>query len=407
MKIFKKDKISSFVCIYFIIIIIIVILFIFVTNIEYSWYRKDLNTLASNILQNIKNEYPDVSEEEIMEIFNNENINRTDELKKYGIDDNIGAFSALEKNMQKNLIINIILVISFSVVFLIIFIIYLLYRDRKIKEISNYIEEINNKNYSLKIKDNGEGELSNLKNELYKITVMLKEDAENSLKEKRNLSDSVSDISHQLKNPLTSIQIMLDNIISDEEMSEEVRKDFIKEINKQIEWINFLVISLLKLARFDAGVIEFKKEKIDVGQMISKVKKNLDITSELKDVKIIINANNSSITMLGDFNWQVEALTNIVKNCVEYTKAGGNVYISYQDNNFYTEIKIEDEGVGINKKDLKNIFKRFYKGRNSSDSSIGIGLNLAKAIIEKDNGYITCSSKENVGTTFIIKYMKN
>ena len=308
--------------------------------------------------------------------------------------------------MHQNLIINTIIIILFGIILLTIFIVYLLYRDRKIKEINNYISAINRKDYTLKIKDNEEGELSNLKNELYKITVMLKEEANNSTNEKIMISDAVSNISHQLKTPLTSMSIMIDNIQNDSTMSEATRKDFLKEISKQIEWINFLVISLLKLARFDAGVINLRKDKINVKDLLNKVKDNLDITAELQEVEISIDKDND-VFFIGDFNWQVEALTNIVKNSLEHSTTNQKVNIDYEDNNFYTKITIKDNGKGMNKSDLKNIFKRFYKGQNASETSIGIGLSLAKTIIEKGDGYITCESKENKGTTFTIKYMKN
>ena len=403
MNILKKDKISSLIFVCLLITVISAIVFSMFSIKQYYDYRKDINIVAGNIVETIKEKYPDVDEEEILKIYNSSNGN-SEVLEKYGINDEISAFSNFEEDLFKSYVVNIILIIAISILFLIVFIVYLLYRDKKIKEITNYIEEINNKNYNLKISDEGEGELSRLKSELCKITSMLKEESENNLKEKKNLSNSVSDISHQIKTPLTSIQIMLDNIIDDKNMKEDVKNDFIKEINKQIEWINFLVISLLKLARFDAGVIEFKKEKIEVQKLLGKVKSNLAITSEINDVDILIEE--SEAIFEGDFNWQVEAITNIVKNCIEHSNKGSVVELTAEDNNFYVGIKIKDSGTGMNKKDLQNIFKRFYKGKNSSNTSIGIGLNLAKTIIEKDNGYITCDSKENVGTVFHIKYMK-
>ena len=406
MKILKKDKISFVLIISGVVTLLMILTFVLITLSSYKTYKKDVNYALENVLQIIKEKYPNIDDGEIIKAFNNPNLfGETEILNKYGIDDEHGALAKMNNDMHKHIIINVIIILSFVCLLILLFVIYLLYRDRKIKEIHKYIEAINNKNYSLAIKDNDESELSNLKNELYKITVMLKEEAERADKERLMLSDAVSDISHQLKTPLTSMSIMLDNIQNDESMTDEVRKDFLREISKQIEWINFLVISLLKLARFDAGVIEFKKERIKTKKLIEKVKDNLAITSELKDVEIVItNQENSSF--LGDFNWQTEALTNIVKNCMEHTDSGKKVYISYEDNNFYTKIIVKDEGIGMSEKDLKNIFKRFYKGKNSSDTSIGIGLSLAKTIIEKGNGYITCDSKENEGTIFEIKYMK-
>lgn len=407
MKIMKKDKINFLILIAVIIILLSSIIFYVISTIQYNNYKKDINIAFENIIQTIKKDYPNIKDEDLIAIFNNPNLkSNTDILSKYGVDQNYSVLTKLDNTMHQNLIINTIIIILFGLILLTIFIVYLLYRDRKIKEINNYISAINRKDYTLKIKDNEEGELSNLKNELYKITVMLKEEANNSTNEKIMISDAVSNISHQLKTPLTSMSIMIDNIQNDNTMSEATRKDFLKEISKQIEWINFLVISLLKLARFDAGVINLRKDKINVKDLLNKVKDNLDITAELQEVEISIDKDND-VFFIGDFNWQVEALTNIVKNSLEHSTTNQKVNIDYEDNNFYTKITIKDNGKGMNKSDLKNIFKRFYKGQNASETSIGIGLSLAKTIIEKGDGYITCESKENKGTTFTIKYMKN
>ena len=233
---------------------------------------------------------------------------------------------------------------------------------------------------------------------------MLKEQASNSQKFQKTLQTNIEDISHQLKTPLTSISIMLDNIIDNPDMEIETRQKFLHEINRQIEWFNWLVIALLKLSKIDSGTAVFTKKEINVEKIINHVIQNLAIPLEIKQQKIIVNGNSSKF--IGDYNWQLEALTNIVKNCIEHTPNHKNIYIKFEENNFYTKITIRDEGVGIAKEDIKHIFERFYKGKNSSENSIGIGLALSKSIIERDNGYIICSSKEGEGTTFEIKYMK-
>ena len=143
---------------------------------------------------------------------------------------------------------------------------------------------------------------------------------------------------------------------------------------------------------------------IGIKLLIENVIKNLTIPLEIKEQQIIVKGEDAKF--IGDYNWQLEALTNIVKNCIEHTPENKSIYINYEENNFYTKIVIRDEGTGIDKQDLKHIFERFYKGKNASDNSIGIGLALAKTIIEKDNGYIICNSEVGKGTTFEIKYMK-
>ena len=403
MKILKNKKIIIPIIILTIIIIATNILF---TVNELKNNQRITSNVIAGIIGNIEKNYPNVSEKEIISILNSENEEIEDgknTLIKYGINiENQNAIGQITNN--KLLIINILSIIILVFAILVILYIYSRSESKKIKEIEKYIEAINNKNYTLKISENSEDEFSNLSNELYKTTVMLKEQASNSQKFQKTLQTNIEDISHQLKTPLTSISIMLDNIIDNPDMEIETRQKFLHEINRQIEWFNWLVIALLKLSKIDSGTAVFTKKEINVEKIINHVIQNLAIPLDIKQQKIIVNGNSSKF--IGDYNWQLEALTNIVKNCIEHTPNHKNIYIKFEENNFYTKITIRDEGVGIAKEDIKHIFERFYKGKNSSENSIGIGLALAKSIIERDNGYIICSSKEGEGTTFEIKYMK-
>lgn len=403
MKILKNKKIIIPIIILTIIIIATNILF---TVNELKNNQRITSNVIAGIIGNIEKNYPNVSEKEIISILNSENEEIEDgknTLIKYGINiENQNAIGQITNN--KLLIINILSIIILVFAILVILYIYSRSESKKIKEIEKYIEAINNKNYTLKISENSEDEFSNLSNELYKTTVMLKEQASNSQKFQKTLQTNIEDISHQLKTPLTSISIMLDNIIDNPDMEIETRQKFLHEINRQIEWFNWLVIALLKLSKIDSGTAVFTKKEINVEKIINHVIQNLAIPLEIKQQKIIVNGNSSKF--IGDYNWQLEALTNIVKNCIEHTPNHKNIYIKFEENNFYTKITIRDEGVGIAKEDIKHIFERFYKGKNSSENSIGIGLALSKSIIERDNGYIICSSKEGEGTTFEIKYMK-
>ena len=371
-------------------------------------YEKQVNIVISELIGKIEEKYPDVKEEEIIFILNRSETNFEDGkqiLSKYGI--NIKEISAIEylENQEKEiLIINIASIIIFTVLAIIFIMIYDRNKNKKIKSIIKYIEEINNKNYDLKINENTEDVLSKLTNELYKVTIQLKEQSENSIKDRKALQIAIEDISHQLKTPLTSITIMLDNIQENPNMDSKTKTYFLHEISRQIEWINWLIISLLKLSKLDSNTVIFNKKEIDVRDLINNVIKNLSVPIDIKQQNIIIKGEKS--TIIGDYNWQLEAITNIVKNCIEHTPENKNIYINFEENNLYTKITIKDEGIGINKKDLKHIFERFYKGKYSSENSIGIGLALAKSIIEKENGYIICTSKINCGTTFEIKYMK-
>ena len=389
-------------------IIMIVISSMILKNKEQE-YQKIVNESIAEIVGKIKEEYPNVKEEEIIKILNEINEGKSEGqkvLQKYGINIKENpAIEAMENQEQEIMIINVVSIGVSVILLLIIVNIYYHSRNKKIQEIIKYIEAINNKNYDLKIAENTEDDLSNFRNELYKIAIMLKEQASQSINDKKALQTSLEDISHQLKTPLTSISIMLDNIRENPNMDEHTRQEFIYEISRQINWINWLVISLLKLSKLDSNTAVFVQKEIKVEDLINNVVKNLAIPIDIKQQNVIVNGS-SDVMFVGDYNWQLEALTNIVKNCIEHTVENKNIYINWEENNFYTKIAIKDEGVGIDKKDVKHIFERFYKGKNSSENSVGIGLALAKSIIEKDNGYIICASELGRGTTFEIKYMK-
>ena len=389
-------------------IIMIVISSMILKNKEQE-YQKIVNESIAEIVGKIKEEYPNVKEEEIIKILNESNEGKSEGqkvLQKYGINIKENpAIEAMENQEQEIMIINVVSIGVSIILLLIIVNIYYHSRNQKIQEIIKYIEAINNKNYDLKIAENTEDDLSNFRNELYKIAIMLKEQASQSINDKKALQTSLEDISHQLKTPLTSISIMLDNIRENPNMDEHTRQEFIYEISRQINWINWLVISLLKLSKLDSNTAVFVQKEIKVEDLINNVVKNLAIPIDIKQQNVIVNGS-SDVMFVGDYNWQLEALTNIVKNCIEHTVENKNIYINWEENNFYTKIAIKDEGVGIDKKDVKHIFERFYKGKNSSENSVGIGLALAKSIIEKDNGYIICVSELGRGTTFEIKYMK-
>ena len=410
MKLFNNKNLKHLILPMLILTIVMCIVFTIQTFNQYKHISIIVNQKITNIIGTIKEKYPKIDTKEIVKILNSSNIEESKtgqaELLKYGIDiKEVNSIIQVENQMKSNLIANILLIVLFSFLCLIIILFYLKRRDKKIKQITKYINEIKNKKYELNIDENSEDELSNLKNELYKITIMLKEESEISKKDKENLKVSVEDISHQLKTPLTSITIMLDNLKENPNMDENTKQKFIFEISKQIDWINWLVISMLKLSKLDANVVQFYDEKINLNKFITEIVKNLEIPIEIKNQNIIINGDKEA-AFVGDYKWQQEAVTNIIKNCIEHNKENGTINIKYEENNLFTKISIKDEGIGIEKEDLKHIFERFYKGKNSTENSVGIGLSLSKNIIEINNGIILCKSEIGKGTEFIIKYMK-
>ena len=411
MKIFENKNIKYLILPMIILTITASITITIQTIKQYKTVTITLNEKIAEIMGKISESNPEIDSREIIEILNSaKNTEQYEkgqtELSKYGIEiDKINSIKLIENQMKTNLKLNILIIVLFSILWMTIIVLYLRKRDKKIKQITNYINQIKNKKYDLNIEENTEDELSNLKNELYKITIMLKEESEISKKDKENLKMSVEDISHQLKTPLTSITIMLDNLKDNPNMEEKTKQKFIFEISKQVEWINWLVISMLKLSKLDANVVQFYDEKINLNKFIGEIIKNLEIPIEVKNQKIIIDGN-ENVSFIGDYKWQQEAITNIIKNCIEHNANNGTIYINYEETSLFTKITIRDEGEGISKEDLKHIFERFYKGKNSSENSVGIGLALAKNIIEKNNGMINCKSELDKGTEFVIKYMK-
>ena len=398
---FKKVVITG------LILILISSLTIFIVlTIQYKNYEKIVNLTVSKLIDEIMEKYPETDEQELIRIINSENQEQKDEvLSKYGYTNNISYIKELENSMNTSIRINIAIIVLLGVIAIIIALIYTNKRDKSLRSINKYLDKVNNGNYELKIEDNGEDEISRLRNELYKTTILLRESAENSEKEKTNLSNSLADISHQLKTPLTSIRIMLDNIEENPNMDEKTRNEFIEEISRQIDWISSLVISLLKLAKFDAGAIIMQDTQINVKKLIDNVINNLAIMIDIKNIKIEEKID-EDVILRADYNWQLEALTNIIKNCIEHSKEDSKIKIEVENNSIFVKIKITDEGEGIAKEDLSHIFERFYKSKQASENSIGIGLSLAKTIIEKENGYIKVDSELGKETTFEIKYLK-
>lgn len=405
MNLLKRKTLIKVLLTNIVIVLLFIIIFVVVIKMQNKVYSKIVNEKINDIINNVMEKYPEVKEEDILKIINNRDDSSENILEKYGYDDELSYIKELRENINKNLINTAVLIGIFGIASLSIFMRYVLIQEKELKEINKYIKEVNNKNYSLKIEDNKDGELSRLRNELYKTTVILREAAENSEEEKEKLSIAIADISHQLKTPLTSIRIMLDNISDNPDMPQEIREDFIQDISKQVEHMSSLVISLLKTAKFDAGTIKMENEEIDAKKLIDSVINNLAILIEIKEIEVITKIDEKAI-FIADYKWQQEALTNILKNAIEHSQPKSNIYIIVENTSIFLKIKIKDEGQGIEQKDLKHIFERFYKAKNCNEDSIGIGLSLAKTIIEQNNGYIKATSEVGKGTLFEIKYIK-
>lgn len=371
----------------------------------YRIYTRNFNNSLDAIVTNVTEKYPEISDNELIDILNSEKISGNGILAKYGI--NTNSTSVIRENIRVEtgfVLASILVSATFTFALILIFSRYNKRQEAKIQEIIGLVENINRKNYSMKIDDISEDELSILKNEIYKTMINLKESAENSLKDKMNLKKALEDISHQIKTPLTSIMIMLDNMIDDPEMPKETREDFIREIKREVNNISFLVYSILKLSEFDTNTTVYVREEKPIKDIIESAYEKVSALSDLKEVSIEISGDDNPVITC-DFNWQVEAVSNILKNCIDHSKNNGKIEVNFGENNAYSYIKIRDFGEGISPEDLPHIFERFYKGKNSSKDSSGIGLALTKSIVEKDNGTISVDSDEN-GSEFVIKYRK-
>ena len=401
----NKIRLKQYIISTLIVSICLFVLFLALNIYEYHTYTNNFNNKIGAIINVIKDNYPEITDKEIITILNSNDFESNDFFTKYGID--INNKSILIKN-DKDYHIFLVINMSFlTITIIILLILYIRYNHKKendIKDIIKCIEQINKKNYELQIDSISEDELSILKNEIYKTTIMLKESAENSNKDKLNLKKSLEDISHQLKTPLTSILVMLDNIIEDPDMDINVRNDFVRDIKRNVVNINFLVQALLKLSKFDANTVHLIKKEYNLGSIVDESIKNVSTLCDLRNINIELNIKNDSKIMC-DSKWQIEAITNILKNSIDHSKDNQKVMINVENNNVYSTVEIKDFGNGISKKDISHIFERFYKGENATSDSIGIGLALAKTIIEEDNGNISVESNKN-GTKFTIKYFK-
>lgn len=278
------------------------------------------------------------------------------------------------------------------------------WRYREIEKLSGYLQRISNGDFLLDVRDNYEGELSILKSQIYKVTKMLSEQGAVLQEDKAKLTNAISDISHQIKTPLTSMMMMAD-LLGDKRLEDGKRAEFTRNLQVQLERMEWLVSSLLKLSKIDAGTIAFKKEKVLVSQLVQKAIEPLLVPMDIKMQNLLVKGNERA-AFLGDFNWTAEALINIIKNCVEHTGDGGEISIMFSENALFTEITISDNGKGIAKEDLPYIFKRFYKGKNAGEDSVGIGLAMAHSIVTSQQGDIEVKSQKGEGTTFRIKFYK-
>lgn len=276
-------------------------------------------------------------------------------------------------------------------------------RYRSIAQISDQIDLVLHNADHLYINEVDEGEISILQSEITKMTLRIREQNDTLKKEKSYLADSLADITHQLRTPLTSANLILSLLKkSPEEKERMVLLRETEELFLQMEW---LINSLLKLSRLDAGIVVFQSEQVDVNRLITTALRPLLISMELRNIQVQIDIT-KEVKILGDSSWLSEAIQNILKNCMESAGAHGKIKIACEDNLLFTEITLHDSGPGFEKEDLHRLFDRFYRGKNSSAAGYGIGLALCKTIITKQGGSVSAKNHPNGGAVFSIRFPK-
>ncbi|WP_281811429.1 sensor histidine kinase [Vallitalea longa] len=296
-----------------------------------------------------------------------------------------------------------ILAIVFTTAIGIVFFLFTKARYKSIASISNQIDLVLHNADRLYIGDSDEGELSILHSEVTKMTLRIREQNDALKKEKEHLADSLADIAHQLRTPLTSANLILSLLAKNPD--ENDRKAFLRETEELLVQMDWLITSLLKLSRLDAGIVVFQSEQIDVNKLICTAIRPFLIPMELHGIQLQIDVP-KEVIIQGDSGWLSEGIQNIIKNCIESAGENGKIKIICTHNPLFTEIRIQDNGTGFKKEDLPCLFDRFYRGKNSNATGYGIGLALCKMIITRQDGTITAKNHPQGGAVFTIRFPK-
>lgn len=400
----NKAKFKSYLCITIIISFIVLSIFFIINIYEIKTYQKLYNNKINSLLVQVEKDYPNINKSELIKLLNNK-VSDESFAKEYGLNYKVDNL-VIENDyyFKRGLIINISFFTFAILLIIIIFIIYNRKRNDEINDIIKLLENINNKNYQIDMSEMSEDTLSVLRQEVYKTAILLNSMTDNALQDKQNLKESLSDISHQIKTPITSILINLDLLIYSYDMDSSKKMELVRKVKREINNINDLVQYLLKLARFDVNAIKFENKNVLVTEIIDKSCLNVDTLCELKNIQVKKQVNNK-ISIYCDKKWQIEAITNILKNSIEYSKPNSKIIIKVIDTKSYLFISIKNFGPKIINENLKHIFDRFYQGSNLNNGNAGIGLSLTKKIVEMNNGKINVKSNDN-STEFIIKYFK-
>ena len=276
------------------------------------------------------------------------------------------------------------------------------YRYRRLRQLSSELDKLLTDGAVMTVSRYEEGELSILASQIEKMTLRLQETAHALQKEKNLLSDSLADISHQLRTPLTAMNLTA-SMLRSPALSSEKRHELTAELLRLLRRTDWLVETLLKLSRLDAGTVKFSTHCVSLRQLLDRAVEPLLIPMELRSQQLKIICANEQLTV--DPVWTAEAIGNILKNAMEHTPEGGGVTVTAEETALFTQLRIEDTGPGFDRKDIARLFERFYKGSNAQEGSCGIGLSFARRVISSQNGTVQASNGK-AGGVFTVRFYK-
>ena len=396
-----KKKLTLFFLLAFLFLIIGLIGVSFLFN----QVKREIVLNNSSVVMSLVQNHPELEHEIIDSLMNVSLNSNTSILEKYGLA-SLSSLEYLENVSSLRVLFYSFFFLFYAIIVVLIFIFLLRSewkRKKEIAKIDAYLFSLLSNDIKVDLKDFQNGDLATLQNDLMKVTSRLKNALETSTKDKKELSKTLADISHQLKTPLTSLLILNDNL-SSFDLDDATREDFLKKQEQILLHMKSLITTLLKVSQIESGMTPLKKEPVSLTELFETVLEQLDLLLTSKNISINLSVS-KNLFVLGDFNWLGEAFLNILKNACEHSKIGGSIDILVKENPMYVEISIKDYGEGISKKDLKHIFERFYKSSSSSES-IGIGLNLTKSILDRSNATIICQSEVGKYTLFAIHFYK-
>ncbi|MFR4695483.1 MAG: sensor histidine kinase [Blautia producta] len=281
---------------------------------------------------------------------------------------------------------------------------FLYHREKLYRKSENIIKDYIDGNYTVHLPQSNEGTIYQLLSSVDQLATMLQAKNDTEQKTKEFLKNTISDISHQLKTPLSAL-MMYQEIIENEPDNPETVKEFSLKIGTALKRIERLIQSMLKITRIDAGSISFEKSNYSIPNILNHAISELTTRATNEKKEIVIGGDLNQM-LYCDIEWMSEAIGNIIKNALDHTDAGGKITISWKQTPTMIRIFITDNGHGIAPEDIHHIFKRFYRSKNTSDSQgIGLGLPLAKAIVEEQGGILSVQSERLQGTTFTLSFL--